>query len=300
MLALTLLCLTLMVLLTAFAIDLSGTYNSKQQLQAAIDSAALAGAGQLALGASTSQALRAAAVTEARVIANANFVTDDELAAGLNIDVGRWNIAAREFTVDAEPFNAIRVGARRNVGVFFAKFFGRDFLNVGGVAISAVSGLGQAQCLPPFAVLDTLVTGLEPGNTFSVSRSSPGNWGKIDLRDDISGEQDYREAIRDGVCDVTLSVGESIGTSTGFSGVDNGINDRRNLNPVILLPVVDNFPQGQSSPTQTVGFVEVEIISTSGSGNNWQGVFEIRETLSGFVGGGPSERPFSQTRVLVH
>ena len=296
---LTMLTATILLTFAAYAIDAAWGYNQRLKLQASLDVSAMAGARRIGDGAVDDATLKTETIQEIRDIATENGVNLSELPDA-NILVGQWDSATQVFSQDVTPYNAVSVVGTRTYNTFIANIIGFAQLTVGASSIAVSSGLGAANCLPPFAVDDDVVVNLQPGDSFRLSRASPGNWGKIDLRSDIRGEQDFREAIRDGVCDVEVSVGQDIDTVTGFSGVDNGIDDRFVANSVMVLPIVREFPNGRSSPTQILGFIEVEIVRTDGSGNNWEGDFLVRQGEGGFVGGGRVDEPFIKTRVLVN
>lgn len=123
MLIVTALFIVFMLGLVACAVDLGYIVLARTQLQAAADSAALAGAASLNLPRGEMEA-----VTKRFARANAVGARQVQLHSS-DIEYGTWDTATRTFTPSAAPGNAVRVTARAErdtsgeVPLFFARVF---------------------------------------------------------------------------------------------------------------------------------------------------------------------------------
>ncbi len=136
---------TLVVLVgfVVLSVDVGHIYNSRTDMQNAVDSGALAGASGLPEGTSVVYAR----TTE---YAGRNAVAGTPVAAGeLTVVIGNWEASRGEFfpLTGAETVspNAVRVVGRRNgVPLYFAPIFG---VSTTSIQRSAISTVGSGKCL---------------------------------------------------------------------------------------------------------------------------------------------------------
>jgi hypothetical protein len=127
----------------ALSVDVGFIYNSRGEMQIAVDSSALAGASVLKRGSGTAKSL-ATEYAAKNAVAGAN-VRSGELA----ITVGNWDGVSGTFypssETDATTPNAIRVvGERPDIPLYFASSLGVDSATV---AKGATAVQGGAHCL---------------------------------------------------------------------------------------------------------------------------------------------------------
>ncbi len=138
---LTALLMILMVGMVAFAVDLGYLALAKTQLQAAADSAALAGAAASSLSASGMQQV-------AQTAANYNQVAGRQVQLNTNdVQIGTWNSTTGTFTpvTGGGTSTAVKVTVRADandggaVPLFFGKIFGISSVNQQATAIAAAN-----------------------------------------------------------------------------------------------------------------------------------------------------------------
>lgn len=131
--------MSLMVGLLAFAVDIGYVALSRTQLQAAADSAALAGAASTNLP-------RADMETVTKRFADANMAAGRKVQLqSSDIEYGTWDTAARSFTPSATPGNAVRVTVRTDdtaggkTRLFFARIYNVDAVNQKASAVATTN-----------------------------------------------------------------------------------------------------------------------------------------------------------------
>lgn len=120
--ALTALLMVFMVGMLALAIDLGYVMLIRTELQAAADTAALAGAGATINGtaAAEAEAIRYASYYQA----GGRPIASDQV----NVQFGTWDSTTRQFTADPDEPTAARVTVENTSPLFFARIFGdREF-----------------------------------------------------------------------------------------------------------------------------------------------------------------------------
>jgi len=129
----------------ALGVDMSYLYVLRNQLQQAADAAAMAGASELP----DDDAARATAIEYAEK--NLPLATHGMVLAAADVEIGHWDPAARSFTPDSLPNNALRATARRSkangnaVALFFGRALGIADTDIAAAAIA--SQVGEATCL---------------------------------------------------------------------------------------------------------------------------------------------------------
>jgi len=280
----------------ALAIDIARVYKEREHEQFGTDAAAYAGV-TLLTNASSGTA-KAAAIQEATDVAGANGVTASEITSGGSVQVGQWTNST--FTADATPYNAVRVAAKRTVGMTFAKVVGQTSMSPGAHSIADLEGLGSVDggLLIPFGVTTNQIAGKQYGDIVDTGRGTPGNWQKIDLCGvNMSDPNNFVPAMVNGVL-CQGSVGDTPNSGPGNAGVNSGFDARLQSNPIVLMPVVDAFGNG-IGPVDIVGFMVGQLISAGGNGSSWSGQIQILSKVVSGLPGGQKTPPFAYVRVLV-
>ncbi len=290
-----------MLLIASLVVDVGLVRVEHRQINLASDAAALAGVLKLLQpGATASDA-----VSEAQNVAAANGLSAAEISSRGTIQVGHWD--GSQFLTGASPLNAVRVPGERSV--LFS--LGRLFWNHMDPTVDSIASLASSNdvsCLIPFglewpALFDVNNNDAplyQPGDYLTISRASPGNWGKIDIGANMSSAPNFLHAMQGTGCDLTVSVGDTFDSATGFAGVRDGFQWRLDNDPIVTLSVVDEFKNGNKK-VDILAFVVLEIISVSGNGNNWNITFKFLDSkpVGGTGGGGPSSGVLANSRVLV-
>jgi hypothetical protein len=126
----------------ALVIDMGMLIGARRQAQRAADSAALAGAKEFLLKSPAAAAVPHA-YDSAMVYATRNYIMDTF------IDTSEVTVQV----IPAEQKVWVRI-ERQGLGLWFARFLGRNFGTVNAAAAAAAMPAGAAQCLAPFAVPD--------------------------------------------------------------------------------------------------------------------------------------------------
>ncbi|MCH7721160.1 MAG: Tad domain-containing protein [Planctomycetes bacterium] len=124
---------------TALAVDIGFVFNSRGEMQNAVDAGALAGAGALELG-NAEVETRARNATQRNSVAGAG-VADEEIV----VTIGYWDGVGLTFSPatgeETVSPNAVRVVANRyGQGLFFAHMIGVSTTDIGREAVGAIGG----------------------------------------------------------------------------------------------------------------------------------------------------------------
>jgi hypothetical protein len=280
-----------LIAITSLAADIGVAKSKRVNIQAATDMGALAGVHKLMVGGAQISDV----VNEARNIANAN----DGNATYATPEVGVWNWNNNTFTAGAAGTpNAVRVTSTGSVSTYFAKIFGAENLSAASESIAAYGTPTASSCLIPFGLEDTVLDGHEYGDIIDISRASAGNWGKIDIDGNMSSNPAFIAAMTSGFCSRSVKLGDTFTSATGFAGVSNGFEDRMEINPIISMPVVQGFSNGNSTVT-VVGFVSVKLIMQQGHGNGWSGRIQFLQNAVGTSINGNVGEPWGNGLGLV-
>ncbi len=116
---LTAILMVVLLSMVAFTVDLGCIMVGRTEMQRAVDSGALAGAGVLGEGATVAE-------DTARDFVRQNIVRTRPIAdSGVDVRIGNWDNAGRSFNEGVEPFNSVRVLARDGgYPLFFARVLG--------------------------------------------------------------------------------------------------------------------------------------------------------------------------------
>lgn len=285
----------------ALSIDVCRVFQQQRAINVATDMGSYAGAALLTNTPQSATAIRA----EASAVTLANGVTEGEIAAAaLNglpggILLGRWNPTTRVFTPDATPYNAVRVPAQRPVEMMFARVVGLRFMTARTYSISALSPSGSVNDAIPFGISLAELAGKSFGDTLILNDAGigSGKWGKLELRT-YQNTGAWRADMTTNGCGCVVSVGPTP-TIQGNAQVRQAWAQIP-IGSIIIMPVADEFDfSGGSGTANIVGFVVVQLISHSGTGNNWTGEVRFLDRLAGSGGGGLCDEPCIRTRVLV-
>ncbi len=126
----------------ALAVDLGMLHTARRETQRAADSAALAGAQEF-LTASTPAAAVGPAYDSAMSYATRNAVR--------NILIDTTEVTIQVLPAESKVWVRIE---RQNIGLWFARLFGRSVATVNAAAAAAAMPASAAQCVAPFAVPD--------------------------------------------------------------------------------------------------------------------------------------------------
>lgn len=188
--------LTVLLAMTALALDIGHALVARNQLQNASDAAALAGARALGvMYGNMSGSLTGYTLTSGEVITIKNAASvagADNQAAGVTVTVnandiaiGNWTAATRTFTPTMVLPRAVRVTTRRDgsangpISTFLAGIIGRNSLSVTAVAtaqLNPVSVMAPGDMDAPFGISEFYFnSGFGCGSTIQFSPSVPGN-----------------------------------------------------------------------------------------------------------------------------
>jgi len=106
----------------------------------------------------------------------------------------------------------------------------------------------------------------------------------------MSSGSNFLDAMLNGVCNQDADIGDSVSPGTGFGGSISNVFDQvgsqaRQKN--MTFAVVTPFSNGNTAPVSILEFINVDLISQSGSGGNWSGTFKlVARNVTPPVGGG--------------
>ncbi len=293
----------------AFAVDLAQARSQQRRLQYATDAGALAGVERIRVGGAAAAGI---ALTTAQDLSTGNVPE-----ATLNIvETGHWDFGndtvippiPPSYTSGGAPINAVRVTATRQTDTLFARIWNVFSISPRAESIAVTGGADHVDCLIPFGVSAAMLTGKFFGDTFQVRSDTGGNWGKLDLWGvNMSSGRNFENAMTgpddcaDGAQGPT-SVDDVLGTQgagTGFAQVRQSFNWRlAHDREIIVMPVVQEFFSG-NQPVQVIAFIKVEILSSTGGGENWIGTFRILNEPINDGAGDPVGTPLATARVLT-
>jgi Flp pilus assembly protein TadG len=279
--------------ISGLVIDVAGWHLQKQQVQAAADAGALAGASQLPAGWSYAQ-------------------TASQTEYGKNGKSGDGNTVTN--TTNLAAGDSVTVTASRVVPGYFTRMFGFSGITVRAGAqatIESVVGYASTGNVMPWGIMRGSYT---VGSSYSMKIANDGSSqsGALDVPyqsacSGSDGSNDYRQLINGSTIACPLSVGDILGLQSGSipGPTQQGITDRigvfRPANQIVsigpngtatvidpsskqlvLIPIIENQDgttnwTGGSMKVRVVGFAWFVITGVSGNGQ--------RVTVTGeFVG----------------
>ncbi len=213
----------------ALGIDVGIMYTAKNQLQAAVDSAALAGASGL--------------------------IVDQATASARAVQFAQLNRCIKQpvspVTVTFPVTNRIRVDATRTLPLYFARILGHDIANISAHAIAEIKPLTGTRGMRPWAVPDSVPSKYTIGDldTLKVGENGspgtrPGFFYPVDFPpifspttnitgDPVTGASMYENNIRYGAAD-PVYIGDILGVEMGnmVGPTSQGVKDVIALDPL--------------------------------------------------------------------
>ncbi len=244
--------------IAAMVVDIGVLYLNKVQIAKAADAAALAGAQELPEGPGQ-------AVTEANTYAGLNGKTGDVVQPALS-----------------NNNTSLTVTINRNVKLFFANIWGKQFSDVTAAATAQVSTYsgGKVGIVPFGVVKQNFVFGQTYKLKLGGGGGFDGNFQALALGG--TGASTYLNNIMYGY-QGTFHIGDWIPTETGnMSGpTSQGVSYRLSLDPsatfstvqnnsgrIVICPVITSFAVNGSSNVQVAGFAAFFLQGAAYQGNN--------------------------------
>lgn len=256
----------------ALAIDVGFLMAARNELQNAADSAALAGASQLARGKDDNTikqaAINAAGLNEA---SKNNIILNNG-----DIELGKWNWnsdSTDAFIKGATPFDAVKAKIENHpVDLFFI-----SDRELGAKAVAIVGPISGMRGLIPIAVTEDEAKELikEGERIIYTKGKSPGNWGTVDFDSPETpggpggGNPEIGDWLKNGY-DGNINIGDKIYTETGVGKIVGGGNYdivKDLIGEILIIPVIDQFGKGMSI-SEVRSFVAIIIKEISGKGAN--------------------------------
>jgi len=136
------------------------------------------------------------------------------------------------------------------------------------------------------------------GDTISISQPSPGDWGKLDVGGiNSSSGPVFFDSMQSGMCSAILKVGDTVSPGTGYAQVTPAFEERLDTNPIVTMPIVQAFGNGNSQVT-IVGFIVAELLTQGNNGSNWNGQIRFLREETGLGASGSVGQPYAMNRVL--
>jgi hypothetical protein len=280
----------------ALVVDLGHISTVQQELQAAADAGAHAGARQLdgsadGLLAATDQALRFAEANEA-----AQQPVSLTAGDGATIELGIWEDGGFSAGGDVEDINAVRAVARRAdlVPWFSGAAFGTDALaaSAESIAVHQREPAGEVECFLPLAVADCTINDLYGSGInhvdFTVNPPSVDNVGWA-MPNTSASASSLRDQLRD--CN-----------DQGAAAVGDDVNLNNGVSTTVLTEVADLLSEGTGTSWEPDYWGSLPAqdpasgVDTGGYGNTIEGVmftFSDDSYCSGSGGGFTGDQPIS-------
>ncbi len=285
----------------ALSIDVSHVFQQQRRAQISTDAAALAGVAML----TNSGAASVDAIAQAQLIANANGVSDQEIAASSigAIQVGQWDTNSLSFSAGTTPYNAVPVPARRTVPMYFAPVVGMRQMTPQVRSVAMLAPAGSVEGARPFGVTSNVIGSACIGCTITVGekQGNTGQWGQLNFSGSFTNTGDWVDAMLSGYGG-TVSVGENIGTTDpGSDWVAKTLNDLQQTGETLIIPVVDTLDFTGKQSVDILGFIGVQVVNVTGGGNAMTIELKIVSaiTTGSAGGGGIGGPPWVSVRVLV-
>lgn len=276
-----------LLIFAAFAIDGGMAHVNQRRIHIAADAASLAGASLF-----SPTVLDNDIYSEARRVAALNGVSNSEISS---IQCGKWDtisgvssfraccgslqtcpcVNCRDATADS-----VRVITRRTVPTTFARIMNLNSLSPSGLSVA--KAVRSSTCVKPIGVEAATLSGVSVGSTFTLSKNSPGNWGKLNLGGvNMASGQNFEDAMLTNSCPAytVVTPGQPVPVGTGFGGSIKDVMEEvlaSNLNQGIYLILNSPFPNGSGSVTVNE-ILKVDFLGATGQGANWVGSFRLVE-----------------------
>jgi len=309
----------------ALTVDVGDVFVWRARLQNSADAAALAGARVLwnqHIAGATEDAARSAALTEARLLLQANTIE-----AGYDIECGTTDgygnftaqpLSQQASAVRAKALRTSAPGGGGSVRLSFASLIGMNSCAVTGTAVAeatssirgATAGLGVSPFACPASKAGTV--NLDDGNTSNDSivfypadgtqydpnkgdqKVIPGCWGLLNLDGGSLGTPELVNWIENGY-QGTIDIGSDGGTwIDGTSGFRAGIQAAMNTvigKPIVVAVYDDVVGQGSNGLFHIIGFLRGTVELVHLTGKNAYLTFQVdgrSNNLTDLITGGSS------------
>lgn len=284
-------CLTLLLCVISFVLDLGRVYVTKQQMQAAADFGALSVA--MELNTDEPWLLRSQVPTIVSEITSLNMAD----SATYLLDLVN---------------NTISVTAYRQIPATFSKILGHNYFNVPGTAKAALVSVGELGNLFPIAVehppdgIDSVHDWLNSDDVvtlYDTYQEGSGSFGWVDY----GGLENSVSALVDIINDPSLSgvwkIDDQIPSMTGVK-VANATNEALDgviaADGVLFFPVYKAVTDSGGNLVYTIGeFAAFKLLSYDLTGNpkSITGTF-VDIVVPGAVGGGPIDSRVKTIRLI--
>jgi hypothetical protein len=284
----------------AVAVDAGAFYSERRQMQTGADAAALAGVQDLPHN-------PASAVAAAETYASVNSPAASDLKFTIS------STFAANDTITAELLDPA-------MGLFFARFLGRDTTRVDARAVAVIgSPTTYGSGLMPFGVIANGTTqapyGYTPGGVMPLvvdnGSQSQGNWHYVDLTPYTDGANNTKSVIENGGTTDPVSIGTVIDTQTGSPNNPNfkALTDyfKETCAPHGLEALVYDEERGVYEPTHASDGTHCNrlitvpvIVINQGDPYNWDSVNgKTAVRVVGFLNMFISNNPTHQDGVLM-
>lgn len=182
--------------------------------------------------------------------------------------------------------NAVRVTAQQQLPTFFARVIGATTMTPQVTSVAMGISANSSNCVKPFAIVGSggqnVLSGVSVGGTFTITKNSPGNWGRLSPDGLINGSNRWEEAMRAGYCHSDFTVNSPVDVATGSVNLGDILSGMQSagLTDKMYVPVVSSFPNGQNNggTVNVLSFAVISLVSiTNGSGGNFTAVFKLDE-----------------------
>ncbi len=283
----------------AFAIDIGRQTSAKNELQNAVDAAALAGAIELGNNGHTNVATKAIEAAEQNIVDN-NFLT----LTSDDVKLGEWSEGAEPPFTENDPYNAVKVTLdNHSVGSFFASTLGMS-QRVSAYATAVIGPAGGMEKLIPIGIQESryneaLEDPLDPEYRLvtqdNFKEIGPGNWGWVVLAEAYNESASTTERL-DWIINgypKMIYTGDEVTTDTGANlttpartDVHNKLTEYINNETTLFIPIIcDTWSSGQSATITILGFAPIVITEYGGQGANFW--IEARFPDDTYIGSGP-------------
>lgn len=259
----------------AFSLETSGLYTEEHKAQITGDAATLAGLNALVTGTTYANVL--AAVT---TNASANGASSEEVLQAPP-RCGNWinnSFVPQPSGLCDNTSTALEVTLHRTLPASLSRIFGLSARSVTTRSVGYKPLYRPGNCIRPFGIEDSYFkrNNITLGSTFTVAGSqSSGNWGKLDINGNASSGTAYTNAMLSNICDDQIQAGNHVSAGTGNAQISQVFSTiLADTTPPIasqrmIFAITSDFPNGNGC-VQLLKFIRVDLLSQSGSGQNWQ------------------------------
>lgn len=281
--------LATMLGVAALSVDIGYAYQYQKKLQMTVDAAALVAVKEVQL-ATPQPFLRA------QEMFAANMMRPSDIQS---VECGSFNPNNKIFlpcdSRCSDPMrcaycrdcrdasvNAVKVSAQSSSSAFFSPLFGISTIPVRARSVAMVTFPTSSACTRPFGIDGSstgVLSGLAVGDVFTISSSSPGNWGKLEFQDaTFPNSNDWDDAMMAGVCDARYAVNNSVPVITGNAGNPGAVLQQMQaagLTNYMVFPLASGFFNG-NKPVTIASFIVATLLDVQSiNGRNFSARFRL-------------------------